>query len=419
MTAFHKFTAREKWFIFFSMAAGFFIALEYAMTRPSSSSIFLTVFSSHTIPWVWLISVPFNLGCVTLYNRYLPRLGPVNMFGLIGAFICLVHLFCALFLTFIPEFIFFQFIWKDIYILLMFKQLWSMIHSTIQPSRAKYLYGIIFGMGTLGSVLGSLVPGFYAVGIGSEKIFFASIPIYILLYFCYKKAFSCSSLTKNTFLNPIEDLNPQGSFSLIAKSPFLILALILVVFMQISIGLMDYVFNFYLEHNVLDLDLRTEYVGKIIGITNLCSGILQLIGGFFMVQFLGVRGSHFFVPMLLFCNCVTAWIIPSFGMISLSYVLIKSVDFSLFGVIREMLYIPMRLEEKFRAKAIIDVFAYRSAKALIAVCILILQFFLGKEILQSVHFFSMGIFIAWMAVVFFLLKSEKYDLPVGISPPKI
>jgi ATP/ADP translocase len=42
----------------------------------------------------------------------------------------------------------------------------------------------------------------------------------------------------------------------------------------------------------------------------------------------------------------------------------RSIFLSLFGVIREMLYVPLQLDEKFRAKAIIDVFAYRTSKAL-------------------------------------------------------
>ena len=402
------FSFQEKWFVLFSMCTCFLIALEYAITRPASGSIFLTIFSSHAIPWVWLISVPFNLACVYLYNRYLPKLGPVGMLGVIATAISLIHLFCGFALHQFPGLIFFQFIWKDIYILLMFKQLWSMIHSTIDSKRAKYLYGLIFSMGTIGSIVGSLIPGFCAVGLGSEKIFFASLPIYFLLYLSYRAAFHRSALTQSSFTKGLqEEVDAKGSFSLIAKSPFLITILIVVVFMQISIGLMDYLFNAHLELQVLDLDLRTEYVGKIVGLTNLCSGLLQLVGGFVLVHFLGVRGSHLFVPFLLLCNAFTAWLIPSFGVISLSYIVIKSVDFSLFAMIREMLYIPMRLDEKFRAKAIIDVFAYRSAKAIIAVCILLLQFFLGKELLEFVSVSAMTIFLCWIISVYFLLRKKS------------
>ena len=402
-----SFSRPERWFLLFSMLTGFLIALEYSVTRPSSSAIFLTVFSSHAIPWVWLIAVPFNLLVVYLYNRFLPKFGPVRMLGLIVLIVCTIHLICAVFLQYIPQFILLQFIWKDIYILLMYKQLWSMIHSTISADRAKYLYGCIFGMGTCGAMLGSLLPSFGAVEMGSQRMFFCSLPIYALLYIFYTRAFKYSALKESSFAQDLtEDIRPRASFSLIRQSPFLTTILVLVVFMQVSIGLMDYQFNAHLERNILDQDLRTEYVGRMVGLTNLCSAMFQLIGGFLMVQLLGVRGSHLFVPVVLLCNALMCWTIPSFGIISMAYVLIKSVDFSFFGLIREMLYIPMKLDEKFRAKAIIDVFAYRSAKALIAICIVLLQFFLAKEILGVVSSLSIAIFLCWIGVVFFLMRKR-------------
>ncbi len=367
------------------MLTGFLIAFEYAATRHSSSAIFLTVFSSNMIPWVWLVSVPFNLTVVYLYNRYLPRIGPVRMIGIISLIVGTVHLVCSFALHDFPQFIFFQFVWKDIYILLMFKQLWSMIHSTITVSRAKYLYGCIFGMGTIGSIFGSLIPGFCAVGIGSEQLFLCTIPIYLLLYWTYRNAYKRSALHGTFFSKDLtEDPSPKESFALIQRSPFLITVLLLVIFMQVSVGLMDYQFNAHLEMNIFDKDLRTEYVWRMVGITNLFSGILQFVGGFLMVHILGVRGSHLFVPFILLGNAFVCWTIPSFSIVSISYILIKAIDFSLFGVIREMLYIPMKLDEKFRAKAIIDVFAYRSSKALVSVCILCLHFCIAKDLLGIV-----------------------------------
>ncbi len=398
-------TRIEKFFIFFSMLTGFLISFEYSTTRPPSSAIFLTTFSSNMIPWVWLISVPFNLSVVYLYNRYLPKIGPVRMLGIISAIVSVMHLVCAFALHHFPQFIFFQFIWKDIYILLMFKQLWSMIHSTITVSRAKYLYGCIFGMGTLGSIIGSFIPGFCAVGLGSERLFLCTLPIYLLLYWSYSQAFKRSGLYGTFFSKDLtEDPRPQESFALIRRSPFLITVLLLVIFMQVSVGLMDYQFNAHLETNIIDKDLKTEYVGRMIGLTNICSGILQFVGGFLMVHLFGVRGSHLFVPFILLGNALVCWMIPSFAIVSLSYILIKAIDFSLFGVIREMLYIPMKLDEKFRAKAIIDVFAYRSSKALVSICILSLQFLVAKELLGIVNVLSIAVFLGWIAVVFFLLR---------------
>src|SRR5690606_17799429 len=93
-----------------------------------------------------------------------------------------------------PHLIFLQFAWKDLYVLLMLKQLWSMIHSTVSVKRAKYLYGFIYGTGTLGAISGSLVPTFLATAIGSEKILFLTIPVYAALLFFYSRALKNSNL---------------------------------------------------------------------------------------------------------------------------------------------------------------------------------------------------------------------------------
>ena len=403
-----SFSPGEKLFIFFTMIAGFSISAEYAATRPSSSAIFLSTFSSHAIPLVWLISVPINLFVIYLYNRFLPKIGPLKMIGTVGAFVCAMHIFCALFIDVYPKFIFFQFIMKDIYIVLMFKQLWSMIHSTIPASRAKYLYGCIFGVGTLGAISGSLIPSFFAVNVGSERLFFCTIPFYLLLFYSYREAFKKSPRLNNSFSQNLTlDTRPSEGFSMIRRSPFLIAVLLLVVFMQVSVGLMDYQFNAYLEQNIFEIDLRTEYVGRIVGLTNLISLALQFVGGFLMLHVLGIRGSHLFIPLMLLGNAIMAMAIPTFVMISVAYVFIKSVDFSLFGVVREMLYIPLKMDEKFRAKAIIDVFAYRSSKALVSICILGLQFFLGSEILGVASVVSGFVFLGWIAVAFFIFKKDE------------
>jgi AAA family ATP:ADP antiporter len=400
-----QFTRAQKWFVFFAMATGFLIASEYAITRPASSAMFLSLFSSKAIPWVWLISVPFNLLIIYLYNRFLPRLGPLKIIGAIGLATVCVNLTAAFSPLFFPSFIFLQFIWKDIYILLMFKQLWSMIHSTIPSGRAKYLYGLIFGMGTLGSIIGSTVPSFFAVGLGSQHLFLFTLPLYTMLYLSYRAAFQRSALNTGSFLNDLTlDPHPKEGFSMIRRSGFLMAVLTLVIFMQVSVGLMDYQFNIHLENNIFEQDLRTEYCGRLVGLTNILSGAFQFLGGFLMIHFLGIRGSHLFIPFVLLSNAIFCWILPSFAIISFSYAFLKSIDFSLFGVIREMLYIPLRLDEKFRAKAIIDVFAYRSSKAFVSLCMLMLQFSAGAYLLQIASLLSIAVFLAWIIVISFFFK---------------
>src|ERR1700722_4356596 len=155
-------SSQERLFILFAMLCGFFISCEYAIIRPVSNAVFLTAYGSTAFPYAWLATVPLNLFIVGLYNQYLPRLGCFKMFVAVTSFVAATNLFCALFLKQITWLPFVFYLWKEIYVMLMFQQLWSVIHSTIAYERAKYLYGLFFGVGALGAALGSILPGFFA-----------------------------------------------------------------------------------------------------------------------------------------------------------------------------------------------------------------------------------------------------------------
>lgn len=404
------FDAKEKLFIFFSMLGAFLIAGEYAITRPCSHALFLSVFSSKLIPWLWLATVPVNFAAIYLYNKFLPKLGPFKMWLSCSASVLLINGFAGALFPIFPKYIFLQCVWKDIYILLMFKQLWSMIQYTIAPTRAKYLYGLIFACGTVGSCLGSCIPSFFAYELGSETLFFFTIPCYLLLGFVYKNAIAKSAMTKDSWKKEIM-LNPSASegLKLISKNRFLLAILLLVVAMQVSAGFMEYRFNVYLENSILNKDLRTAYCAKLFGITNVISMALQSVGSFLVIHFIGLRRTHFLIPFLLLTSALCSFMVPSFAFISFSYVFLKAIDFSLFSVGREMLYIPFGLDVKFRAKAVIDVFAYRSSKALVSLGILTLQALAGVYFLELASYISLSIFVAWILIVFFVLKHDSLE----------
>ncbi len=400
------FTRSEKWFIFFAMLSGFCICGEYSVTRPASNALFLTLFSSKALPWVWLATVPLNLFVVYLYNRFLPKFGPHRILCSFALLTIAINALSGLFFSQLPQLIFFQYAWKDIYILLMLKQLWSMIHGTIPSNRAKYLYGCVYGVGTLGGISGSLVPGFLAVDVGSEQILYFTLPIYLMLIFAYTMAFHRSGVKENFQKDLTPDPRPSEAVSLIRRTPLLTAALLLVIFMQVSVGLMEYQFNAHLELNILEKDLRTAYYGKLIGVVNIVSLLFQFIGGFLLIRLLGVRGSHFLIPVLLLLSAISSILFPAFAMLSFSFVFLKATDFSIFGVIREMLYVPLQLDAKYRAKAIIDVFAYRTSKALVSLGLLLLQIVAGSYLLQSAGYISVAIFVAWFATALILFRKQ-------------
>jgi AAA family ATP:ADP antiporter len=407
---FSAFTIREKFFILFAMLTGLLISFDYAVIRPVSNSVFLTAYGSQALPYAWLATVPLNLLIVSLYNKYLPRLGCFKMFIAIAATVTTTNLFCSVFLKQMAWLPFLFYLWKEVYIMLMFQQLWSVIHSTISFGRAKYLYGFFFGIGALGATLGSILPGFFAVKVGSESLLLITLPVYLLLSLCYY--FALKQTQEGTAIN-IDDPKRRSSLNafthglkLIFSSRYLVFILSIVVLMQLSSTLVDFQFNSVLEKTILEKDLRTEYTGRILGIVHAATISLQLFGSFLLIHYLGIRRSHLLIPSLLCLNSIGFQFFPFFGMISFAYISIKSCDFSLFGIIKEVLYIPLKPDEKFRAKAVIDVFAYRSAKAIASTIILGLQAILGAAFLPMLNWSSIVLFAVWIGIVIVFLRPQ-------------
>ncbi len=403
---------QERLFILAAMFCGFFINADYSIVRPVSNSIFLSFFSSTILPYVWLAALPINFLLVSLYNRYLPKLGCWRIFVVIASLIVLGNTLGAIYLSQAPYFSVMHFIWKEVYVLLLFQTLWSLIHMTVSVERAKSLYGVMFGFGGLGAVIGSFVPGFCAMELGSETLLFFSLPILVAMGLVYRKAISFSAplQTHATFHGGGGKPSPLSvGVKMITSSKVLPYILLLVIFMQLASTLLDYQFNSYLQAAYPEKNLRTEFMGRLGSLVHFSTITLQFIGSFFLLKFLGLRGTHFLVPIVLACNAVSSLLWQGLGTLAFSFASIKVFDFSLFGIVKEMLYVRLSPEEKFQAKALIDVFAYRGAKALAAMVILGLQ----AVNLAGLHFLSivcLGIFILWCLSLASLFRRDRLIL---------
>jgi ATP:ADP antiporter, AAA family len=407
----------ERLFVMFMMICSFAITAEAAITRSIATSFFIDVYGAKFFPYAWIASLPLNFAVVAFYNRFIPRFGCGKLMGVILCFTVVFNLFCIHFLQSIYSLPFFFFLWKDIFVIFMFHKIWSVINSTMNISRAKYIYGLFYGCGGVGAVVGSMVPSFFAVSYGTSKLLYATLPFYLITYVCY-----ISALRMRDRFNESEDLSmniDNGNFSygvkLIKNSKLLKFILLLVLGMQVSSTILEYQFNHFLKDSFSALDLRTQFVGRLFGIVNLVNTFLQFVGSFVLVRIIGLKWTHAIIPLLLISNTVMFFLFPSFGLICIGFGMIKSLDYSIFGIVKEMLYIPLNVEEKFKAKSVIDVFAYRSSKTIASLLILTLTFFYGHNITAMLSLSLIVIFCVWIYSV--LSMNEHFaDIELQKAP---
>jgi|JI10StandDraft_1071094.scaffolds.fasta_scaffold05900_8 AAA family ATP:ADP antiporter len=404
---FQKYSRGERFFLFFAMLCGFFITAEYAITKPTSNSIFLAHYSVKLYPYAWLFTVPLNFLVVTLYSRFLSKWGCFRMF-LCTIFMTMgINAVSGAYVKQFPPLAFLLYVWKDIYVLLMFQQLWSVIHTKTEMSKAKYLYGILFGVSGIGAIFGSFVPSFFAVKLGSEHLLYLTIPLYLLFIGAYHQMLKRSGMENRDHL---EIKEAKGGFKLIRSNRALKFILAIVILMQLSTTIMDFQFNTFLQMRYPIQDLRTEFYGRLWGIINTCKLCLQFFATFLLVQFMGLRKSHFVVPGILLGNAALTLFNPVFSVITYSFSVVKAFDYSIFNILKEMLYVPLKTDEKFKAKAIIDVFAYRSAKAVASLFVIALGFFSPEKLPYAYSWGPFFLFALWIGAVFTYFRRRKEKL---------
>jgi AAA family ATP:ADP antiporter len=399
----------EKLFMVLGLFCSFLINLEASITKAVSNSLFIHAYGFEFLPYAWLALVPLNFLVVNFYNKFIPRIGLFKMLLCTTGLTGVISIFSAFFVFDFSSLPFLLYIWKDLYILLIFQQLWSMLAATISTDQAKYSYGLFWGIGGLGAVTGSIFPGFLATTIGSEKLLLVTIPFYLVLLISYFAALKVRN--KHLDKEPIQfDQKKPSSFlegaKLIKKSKILLFIFLVVIFMQLASTLLDFQFNRTLTEYIHDKDLRTQYLGRFFGLVNSTNVLLQFIGSYFVLNFLGVKKTHFFIPLYLGLLISGYLFFPTFALLALSYGSIKALDYSIFGVVREMLYIPLNVEEKFQGRAVIDVFVYRTAKAIASCCIIGVGFLSSFNLAPMITKVLFSIFVLWSLTVIFLLKTE-------------
>lgn len=410
------FSRKERIFLFFAMICGFLISADYAIIRPASQSLFVYYFGSKTLPYVWMCSIPFNLMIVSLYNYFLPKLGCFRFFLFSAILIAVGNTLAGFFIGQVPLVSFSFYIWKEVYILLMFQQVWAVIHATMSLEKAKYLYGVLFGFGALGGFLGSLVPGFLAVFMGSESLLFFSAPLYVLLVMTYSGLIKYSGSKEKVSSKQTKPFGSLAQGVKLITSSFLLKAILgMTICMQVAATLADFQFQSLLEKGFPDKDIRTQCVGQIVSLGNILTMGLQFFGTFLCIRLLGLQRAHFLVPAVLSVGALGFLFSSSFSVMATFFVTLKALEFSLFLVIKEMLYIPMRLEEKFQAKAIIDVFMGRFAKIGASLVIVFSQFFFPSYISPFISWLCLGIFLFWCL----LIASLKARYPEVMADQKL
>jgi len=123
------------------------------------------------------------------------------------------------------------------------------------------------------------------------------------------------------------------------------------------------------------------------------------------LSFVALRWVHLMLPLIHLIAISAAIIEPSVFTVGLAFFLFKAFDYSIFRGAKELLYVPLGFDERYRAKEVIDVFGYRSGKGVSSAVIVLLQ---KAGVLVTNYYLAVGFAMAvlWLALVFPLTRNQ-------------
>ena len=388
-------------------AAAFFTLVGYEFIRSPATVLFKNTWGAENLPLVMSAMPVVVFGGVALYGWILSHLGPRRtlLVTSLGSSCFIVACYFGL-LTGSKMVTPILFLIKELYIVLLIEQYWSYINSSLTPTTAKKVNGPITGIAGLGGVVGGSVGSLIVGPLGTEAMVLAAALMLI-------PAAIVSNLTYRLHGEPEapdtsdESISHHMGWQMFRSNPTLVCLLAIVLSSQVIAAVLDFKFNELLSVEFAGAtDMETAFQLRFWGFLNLASIGLQFVIAPLLLSFIALRLVHLMLPLIHFTAITFAIIEPSVFSVGLAFFLFKAFDYSIFRAAKEILYIPLEFDARYRAKEVIDVFGYRTGKGGSSVLIALAQ---RAGVIMGNYYLYIAFFMAaiWLTLVFPLTRQKS------------
>jgi AAA family ATP:ADP antiporter len=384
------------------MLSYFMVLFTYPMMRSTTGSIFLEVYTADDLPSMWFTSVLSLSFLVPLLSQLQKRFSvPVLFSGTSFVTIILMVLGLNFYESGVKEMAFVMAVIKEVYIVILIHQIIGYCNAHLNLDEIKLIYGPITAMGGLGGIIGGQLTSLLVKDFGTNALLQAAILSLIFALGCFLMG------RKLNILDPqhkaeSHDVSPLASIKGVGSYVFLIVAVIALT--QFIINIADLQFNKVFQSIVTAKDERTAYYGQLYSWVNGVQLLISVFGIKIILERFSTKSVHIFIPVFYFSLIALGLGLGGGTLAVVAFVFIgfKATDYSLFAVAKELLYQPLSALQRYGAKYIADMFAYRGAKATISVVLMLTKPAMG--ILYTMQFIFIG---AWIGCIILLYKKQK------------
>jgi AAA family ATP:ADP antiporter len=300
------------------------------------------------------------------------------------------------------------YLFGDLYSTLMVATFFAFLNDSVAPDAAKRLYGLIGLGGVTGGVFGATT-----LRAGIERLDRSE---WLLVCFGLGLAIATIAWAAGRLVdrNPPREAEPEGvedetekrggnpaieGARLVFRSPYLLSIVGIVGLYEIVSTVMDFQFSATIAH-YLEGDAIGRQFATVFAITNTVSLLVQLFLTSFVMSRLGVGVALLVLPFAALAGSGAFMALPALWIGSLLNTADNGFSYSINQSAKESLYVPATREEKYKAKAFIDMFVQRFAKAVAVVVSLgVTAWFQDFSSVRWLSLFTLVVIALWLVAV--------------------
>jgi ATP:ADP antiporter, AAA family len=265
------------------------------------------------------------------------------------------------------------FIWTSVYNLFVVSVFWSFMADLFTNAQAKRLFGFVAAGGSTGALVGPVLATALARPLGPASLLLLSASFMAIAVLCIHRLIAWSAGQRTAALDRpwAHEARPLGggvlaAFPLVLRSPYLLgVSLFMLLFTTASTVL-------YFQQAQIVRDAfesaaeRTAVFAAVDLAVNALTIAIQVLLTGRVVRALGVAGTLALIPGLLGAGFLALGIAPVLAVILAVQIVRRAGDYAVTRPARELLYVVLGREEKYKAKSFIDTVVYRGGDAVSA-----------------------------------------------------
>ena len=351
----------------------------YGVVRPIAYPLFVQSFAASDILWgMALLPVLVTL-MLWVYGAALSRYGPrqtmvlstmVSVVLLLAPALChsstATKLITALGgspAAWASASAFFLYVWKDAFIVLLVEQFWAFANSTNTVESGKKAFGFLLLAGGLGATAGNQLVTWASEPLGTWPVYLVGVAVLIpfgaLMVGAYGRAARAGSEAHDR-----QAASSRGGgmgLKTLFGSRYLLGIAAVVGLGQVMVANLEVVWLHQLSLEGAGLDQGSSASGHFWTWVNVGSMSLQVLTPLIMTV-VSVRVLHLLIPVTHVVAVGALIAYPSLLTAGIAFAWFKMVDYSVFRVCKEVLYVPLGFDARYRAKMAIDMVVYRTTK---------------------------------------------------------